>query len=472
MNFKPKRALRALTLAGLAISAASCATAQSGWGSGSEDGFRYYFSVTTEPSEWRQGRNWSNTIEFDTDIMSRDYVILYQHLTGLYPKPGPHLAQAPGYMDAHLTKLKDDVEFFIPDPAFSGIVILDFEVFRAVWDRTRDEPSTQGPAALDLDFKSDWRDYIEAAEPGFADMNETEQEEYLRDTYEAAVRDFFLATLNRVRELRPNARYGFYGYPVRFYKNRKEAPTNVISYDDGTHLASRRNDRLQWMWDAVDIISPSIYPGRVVAAPGEELCELQYDAAEDWLFIKNMLGEARRVANGKPVMPFITAQYGNPNDCLRGQDLVEGNLYNQIFGPARLGAEGVILWGNIDNGDGAAHWQHLLDERIMPKMTEAVAERRAAEDDGPSANAKDEGDNGNDDSKAGRNGKTRALGAAEGLPTGNAGAKRVSTRRSLRAPSIRYNPLTDRVSLPTATPEQLRAAKNRADLARPKKRDE
>lgn len=375
----------ALTLmAAMGLShATSCVTARPGGGTVLDspagdptDDFRYYWSVTTDWRERARGNPWSDQVRFDEDVLSRDFVIFYQHLTGNYPKAGPHLAMRPGYMEAHLEKLEKDVVSLIPDPEFDGVAILDFEIFRAVWDRTPNRPSKAGPEALDNDFQDDWRDYIRSTNPAFDSMSPSEQEEHLRQTYEAAVRDFFLETLERARALRPHAKWGFYGYPIRFVDMRREAPRGVISYGDGTHRASRLNDRLQWMWDAVDVVSPSLYAPRVIVAPGEHICEDEYTAAEDWEFMQNMIAESKRVAGGKPVIPFIGMNYNTPRDCLRGQRINDANLYSQVMAPAELGADGAILWGDINNRADMREWQMMLDRRIMPLMKRAVAERR------------------------------------------------------------------------------------------------
>lgn len=334
--------------------------------------FRYYFSVTTDPYEQRMGRNWSDQLTFNTDILSRDYVIFYQHLIGNYPKPGPHLAMDDAYMQRHLAKVAVDVQKKIPDPNFSGIAVLDFEVFRAIWDRTPNIPSEKDELAKDKDFKDDWRDYIRRSHPEFDSMNEQEQESYLRETYENGVKKLFLQTLDVCRTLRPKAKWGFYGYPIRFYKNRREAPTNVVSYADGSYNGSKLNDRLQWMWDAVDIVCPSVYAPCVVVEPGEEVCQDQYSASDEMEFIQSMIGEAKRVANGKPVLPFIAIQYNTRHDCLLGEDVRDETLYDEIMGPAFAGADGAILWGDINNKSEMQHWQWLLDHKIMELMKKNV----------------------------------------------------------------------------------------------------
>lgn len=53
--------------------------------------------------------------------------------------------------------------------------------------------------------------------------------------------------------------------------------------------------------------------------------------------------------------------------------------------------------------------------------------------------------------------------------SGSIGSTQISTRRSTRVPAIRYNPLTDRISKPSLTAEELREAIRRAKVLREKK---
>lgn len=514
MRRKSFLVLRSLGAGLVLLSAGSCVVAQpgggdpsphinpdgvGGGGSDSQDGsgFRYYFSVTSDPWEKSQGRDWAGQLEFDTSVMSKDFVILYQHLTGNYPKAGPHLSMAPGYMEAHLQKLALDVKAHIPDPEFSGIAILDFECFPAIWDRAWNRPSNLGPEALDEDLRDDWTDYIRSTHPDFDGMSESDQDQLLRESWEAAVRDLFLNSINKAREVRPNAKWGFYGYPYRFYSLRREVPRGVIAYGDGSHNGSRLNDRLQWMWDAVDVVTPSVYARRVVMED-DGSCQDFCSAAQDLEYVQNMIGEARRVANGKPVYPFISVYYNLQHGCFEGEELNDANLWGQIMGPALAGADGACLWGDADNRDDHERWQSFLDRRIMPLMEQGVASRQG---DGSGRRASD--DEGSDDAPlparrqgvvslnpdrpqdpgARRRAGTKATSirfnpATDRISTASkpaaapAGAIRVPVRRvANRVSALRYNPATDRISTAPQSRESAVATKRRADAAEDPERD-
>ncbi len=451
------------------LSASSCAVGQSdggfpspsikgdgGSGSGGGSEFGYYFSVTTDPWEYNHGRRYSDQLRFDTGVLSRDMVILYQHRTGLYPMAGPHLSADPAYMQAHLEELVRDVAEQIPDPNFSGIAILDYESFPAVWDRVWNTPSDKGPEYRDDDFRDDWTDHIRSVHAGFDAMSETEQQDLLRETWEAAVADLFTQSINTARSVRPKAKWGFYGYPYRFFKHRREAPENVISYGGGHYHGSELNDRLQWMWDAVDIVTPSIYALRPVGEPTDE-CQDYCTAAEDLAYVTNMIQEARRVANGKPVLPFVATIYAARRGCEYLQTLNDDSLYGQIVGPALAGADGVLLWGHILTAEERDQWQQQLDQRILPLMEQGLAHRNDAGGRGAQDGDGDAGGSATDETvtppggvKTSRNSRGVVSREAD-VPT-DAGA--ATTRR---LPSVRFNPATDRLS--TTKAEPVKAAK-------------
>lgn len=502
------------------LAAGSCAVAQSGPspainpGGGGDDGgdtldgsdFRYYFSVTTDPWEYNHGRRYSDELKFDHEMLSRDFVILYQHRTGLYPRGGPHLSCDPEYMRRHLEELAKDVVDQIPDPNFSGIAILDYECFPAIWDRVWNRPSDEGPEALDEDFRDDWTEYTRSKHPEFDSLSEEDREQMLREGWEAAVADLFTRSINKARELRPHAKWGFYGYPYRFFKHKREAPVDKVSYGGGYYKGSELNDRLQWMWDAVDIVTPSIYSQRPVGEPTAD-CDKYCTAAEDLLYVENMIREAQRVANGKPVMPFLTTVYADRQGCEYLQEVSDDTLYGQVVGPALAGADGAILWGHIRNADERADWQRMLDQRILPLMRQGLDLRNrggSAGDDGdsddwePQANADAEGVSGGvrtirrntggvvsdkpevarqrPQAKAGNRSirlqpSSAERASAQKIEPAKAGADKASSDKESRdkssndrdsKPLVRYNPRTDRISKPNVLPPGA-GKKNEAD---------
>ena len=186
-----------------------------------------------------------------------------------------------------------------------------------------------------------------------------------------------------------------------------------------------------------------------------------------------MIREARRVGNGKPVYPFISVYYNTRHDCFDGEELNEANLWSQIMGPAIFGADGAFLWGDIDTRADRDRWQSFLDRRIMPLMAQGVAERGGGGTNEASGDTSD--DNGPQDQEGRFAATTRGKGVVSRTadrPSGPTRSTRISTRRTTRLPSIKYNPSTDRISKPGLTPEELREAIRKAKAIREKKHAE
>lgn len=423
-------------------------------GGSSGQPFQYYFCITTDPNEVRRGNDWSSTLSFDEEVLSRNFVILYQHRLGKYPMAGIHMAQDPGFLDSHRAAIAEYLDKAIPDPGFDGYAAIDYEEFRVRWDRTINRPSDEPADAEDHDFRDDWRDYIRSINPDFDGMSEDEQDEHLVDTYQAAVREFFLATLEECRELRPNAKWTFYGYPYRFFHHRREAPMDVISYGDGSHAGSRRNDEIQWLWDAMDFISPSLYAMRVVEGPEARDCAEIVSVEDDQEYFNAMVRESRRIGRGKPVIPFIANKFYKKSSCVYMDNVGENTLYNQIAAPVIAGADGAILWGNMLNRSTYEDFQAELDNRIMPLMTLMYDHGGS----GGSGEAPQDDDDGDDDESR------RAEGGGSSSGPSGSPLKAAPVRAQRQNAPMTFRPSTDRISKPVLTREEILEAKRRAAL--------
>lgn len=340
------------------------------------DAFRYYLCYTTGGDDRQQGNDWGSQLQFDDWLMDREAVILYQHHLGNFPRAGVHMVYStPTYMQDHLARVAWAVDKFVPNPDFSGVAIIDYEIWRCEWDRTPNVPSPLGPDAEDRDFKDDWRDHVLMTYPHFKSMSPSEQEDFLRDTYEQACADFYLATLRLCQEMRPKAKWGFYGYPSKIFKHQTDTPKNVIGYGDHTHRASQINDRLRWMWEAVDALFPSYYAPRYTLLAGEpsQCPNQEASREEDREFLRSNVAEARRLSKGKPVYAVSWLRYHTPNKgCRFYEFLNEINLRNQFEVPYLAGADGVVLWGNLLNEADYLSEQAYFDRMFIPTLADIM----------------------------------------------------------------------------------------------------
>lgn len=146
-----------------------------------------------------------------------------------------------------------------------------------------------------------------------------------------------IAVVQRVREAGYAGPIGYYGLaPIRDYW-RAARPA-----DHAEHKAwVAENDKMQSLADAVDALFPSLYTF--------------YDDIDGWerTSLEN-LREARRLARGKPVYPFLWPQYHEANKQLAGQYLPAATWRRQLEF-IRRHADGAVLWGGWA-GNGPARW--------------------------------------------------------------------------------------------------------------------
>ena len=106
---------------------------------------------------------------------------------------------------AHRAQLEKAVEANLP-PEFDGILGFDFEGWEPVWD-----------SYLWPGYKNVSQDLVREAHPDWSEEQITQQAAL---QFNAAGKEFFRSTLATVRELRPRARFGFYGMPNKLWYGR------------------------------------------------------------------------------------------------------------------------------------------------------------------------------------------------------------------------------------------------------------
>ncbi|MHC4767611.1 MAG: hypothetical protein ACYTEI_02740, partial [Planctomycetota bacterium] len=199
----------------------------------------------------------------------RDVTIFYSMMLGEFPVQGPHLiAGDPTWMSRHFTELEQDVNKWIPDNAYNGYAVIDYENWNLQWDRLRNEPSDGGPEARDKDYRDDWRDYISSVTPDFDALPPWEQERLLRETYDTTVKDFYLATIQACTQQRPEAKWGVWGYPQFQHPDEDQAQRRA------------RNDELAWLWSSVGAVVPHIYSRRYTVPDGEDYDPTRGESSE------------------------------------------------------------------------------------------------------------------------------------------------------------------------------------------------
>jgi hyaluronoglucosaminidase len=242
---------------------------------------------------------------------------------------------------AHTAAVASDVQQQLPDPDFSGLLIVDYEAWRPLYSECYDSLSL-------------YREYsmrLVRADPKFARAdNATAVKLEAERRFNVGAKRFFTATVTAIKSVRPKARVGFYSQGI-----------------DGSNTTGgmESNTELLWLWEQVDVLCPSIYPRSLNATK-----EAEHAAG----FVSGAIATAAMVSTeSRPaVMP-----YGRALKTAKGDAFTAGVLAAQIQVAAGLGAEGVILWGASKDyhGDGCATLQAELTGFAGTTMRECVANR-------------------------------------------------------------------------------------------------
>eukprot|EP00665_Eupelagonemidae_sp_cell47_P000655 gene655-438_t len=134
-------------------------------------------------------------------------------------------------LSAHLAKLQLDIEEILPDPSWSGVANIDWEAWKPTFAANRYNEYwiyINRSEALVLQQHPSWPSDRVAAEA--------------ERQFNSAAQQFWGETLRLCKRLRPHGVWGFYNYPV-----------------DAWDAASGSDARLNWLFDEVTALFPSIY---------------------------------------------------------------------------------------------------------------------------------------------------------------------------------------------------------------------
>lgn len=331
-----------------------------------------------------RGRDWQADLSFEGAPISRDLIFLTQFRVGYFPRPGIHMFELdPSLWDRHWAKLRRDLDRYVPED-FTGIVVIDYERWRPTWERTRNIYNPEAPIkAEDFDFLYDWRDAIRQTRAATYWSTPVEDRlQLIYDTYDEMALRFYVETIRECKRLRPNAKWTYFNFPkLRYYSD--ETPNGVIGYGDLSHRASRINDKIQALFDEMDVVVPSIYPQRWTVVGNNFRSDLPLNKQNrdrgNAAFISSNVAEAVRLAHGKPVLPIISCRY-----YMRWPELLwlnDLNIRQAITVSRDAGASGLILWDGIGT---VAEWQGLqqmVSERLAPAILELVGQSNTSGSD-------------------------------------------------------------------------------------------
>ncbi|XP_045540103.1 uncharacterized protein LOC106714963 [Papilio machaon] len=248
-----------------------------------------------------------------------------------------------GNITSHLDAFRSTVEKSIPDEKFDGIGIIDFESWRPVFRQNFGVLVPYKDVSVQIEKKLHWW------------WPNTWLQEEAKDRFEEAARQFMQSTVSVAKQLRPRARWGYYGFPYCFNvatNNPGEAcPANVV----------RENNQIKWLWSESTALYPSIYSS--VNLTSKQLT---------WL-VRGRVSEAARVkggggggGGGAPILPYFWFRYRDAG-FMTEQDLdtVLKTLYKSE-------ASGFIIWGS-SNDVNTVNKCNKLQEYVNKTLGPAIA---------------------------------------------------------------------------------------------------
>lgn len=366
-----RNVLRVLTLSGLAaFSPAAFGSAPAAPPTGptsnpalnASNEYMAHWMVTTWTNKVGN-RDLQAQIDLTGTSILRDSVLFYESSFGNFPYAGPHLADNPTYMAAHLAKVGRDIAAKIPDPNFAGYVCIDYETWQPNWSRTPNVRSNAAPDFRDFDFKDDWEQHLLLNKPQvLRGLTGAARDRAMEVTYNQASQKFYLDTLREGKRLRPKAKWGFYGFPYGEYYTFLPAYVNK--------WRNINDNEMGWMFDAVDVIFPHVYSVFVTVedrlpTPGK----YENTPAANAQYIRDNTLEAVRVSRGKPVMPFLYFRYHpNVGREMEGKWVTDLVIRQTLEIPKQAGAKGVMIWDCIESEQQFIDLRRIVATQVAPKM--------------------------------------------------------------------------------------------------------
>jgi Hyaluronidase len=364
-------------LRSLSITALVCLTAGMSMAQSQTEArpFTAHWGVATCPHElrWRTTVDWAQIVEFEGAPIRKDAYVLYEHDFLLDVRDrGLSITTDPAWNTAYDARLDTYIAQQIPNPNFDGIVCIDVEFLAVTWGNRTGGPgiSPQTPATPRRYF-DEWYDYIRTRQPALlANRTVEQQEEALRISYEQAVKDLFLRTIQRMQTLRPNAKFGYYSQPLR----RNSEYTNPA-----TQAAVRAyNDNLRWLFDAQDVFFLELYQRFFVAeTPQQVNWNLRWPQGDLERIMQGNIEEARRVAGEKPVYVLTMVRFSELTPGHEKQPLTD-ELYDlAIRSPKQYGADGIVIWDFLRSDADRQRLQTYMTQHVNWRIRDVTRDPNA-----------------------------------------------------------------------------------------------
>jgi hypothetical protein len=328
-------------------------------------GFTIHWMTTTDANAVRRGRDYSALFDFAGVPVQRDCAVLYEHeFAEEVRSKGFEVLRDPGYVTRLRTQLRAAMDQKVPDRNFRGIICLDIEFMVPWWGERTNGHGLSKKIPHGVRYHDAWAAYMERTQPDLRQRTREDQERILKQSYEAAVRDWYELVFQEARRLRPQAQLSGYGLPLGSRHDNDYAGPKAAEFRKG-------NDDVRWMIDVSDCILLPLYQDKIMN-PGIErqVAPRRITVKQGREFIESNIAEARRLARGKRV--YVLAMINYPDHVkdfepdAAGRPLNKSNLDAMFKWPHEAGADGLIIWSHFMDEAGFAAQQREWVTRIAP----------------------------------------------------------------------------------------------------------
>gem|GEM_PF-2200987 len=282
-------------------------------------------------------------LALDSPLITGRVVLFTEPNLGFYPKlwkgrwvHGGTPVEA--HLPTHLAQVRRDVERLIPDPDWDGFAVIDYETWRPLWHL--------GVADV---VKDRVRNIVQARNPG---VSGARLEPLAAAAWDEAAMRFMNETIDLCKELRPNATWGFFGWP--------KIGTGKKVDDLDAWIESQRV-----LLEHADAIYPEVYARRISTNRDNGTREYAPRGAVK-NHLKRMILWSRRFAGDRPVLAYASLRYNSDYEAVKSQPLSQEDLETMIRTPLEAGADGVILWAATGTPGNADFILRQTRDRVVP----------------------------------------------------------------------------------------------------------
>uniref|UniRef100_A0A914UKU0 Hyaluronidase n=1 Tax=Plectus sambesii TaxID=2011161 RepID=A0A914UKU0_9BILA len=289
-------------------------------------------------------------------LNGNEIVIFYEAKLGLYPyvtKYGEGEIVNGGIpqkvnMTDHFIKMRDDINEAIPSSGFDGVAVIDWEGWKPLWDMNWGKMKV---------YKKLSEEYARSRYPHLS--NESSRLRAVND-FNKAAKNLMIQTIRFAIELRPFAKWGFYGFP---YCDKDAGETGKCRQEYRQY-----NNRMKWIFDESVAVYPSIYLKTV---------HLKKPQTSRHTYIQAIIEETIRVTKSNKRPFFTYTKFAYDPHINEMEFYIKDDLCSTLKQTADMGGSGTVVWSGTRSTNSAEKCRLIaeyVDSQLGPYASVVLQE--------------------------------------------------------------------------------------------------